>query len=57
MTFAPAFTKPVASRELGKLLEEKDIHVETDFMVERIDQVLGQGGRPCRVRAGSRPAP
>lgn len=33
-----AFTKPVASRELGKVLEEKGIHVEPDFMVERIDQ-------------------
>ncbi|MBM6400597.1 type III sulfide quinone reductase, selenoprotein subtype [Phycicoccus sonneratiae] len=33
-----AFTKPVASRTLGKLLEDKDIHVEPDFMVERIDQ-------------------
>ncbi|MGG5258386.1 type III sulfide quinone reductase, selenoprotein subtype [Phycicoccus avicenniae] len=33
-----AFTKPVASRTLGRLLEERDIHVEADFMVERIDQ-------------------
>lgn len=33
-----AFTKPVASRTLGHLLEEKDITVETDFMIERIDQ-------------------
>ncbi|QIM20326.1 NAD(P)/FAD-dependent oxidoreductase [Phycicoccus sp. HDW14] len=33
-----AFTKPVASRELGKILEEKGVHVEPDFMVERIDQ-------------------
>ncbi len=33
-----AFTKPVASRTLGGLLEEKGILVEPDFMVERIDQ-------------------
>ena len=33
-----AFTKPVASRELGRALEERDISVETDFMVESVDQ-------------------
>ncbi len=33
-----AFTKPVASRTLGGLLEEKGITVEPDFMIERIDQ-------------------
>jgi sulfide:quinone oxidoreductase len=33
-----AFTKPVASRTLGSLLESKGIVVEPDFMVERIDQ-------------------
>ena len=33
-----AFTKPVASRELGHLLKEKGVAVETDFMVESIDQ-------------------
>ncbi len=33
-----AFTKPVASRELGHLLEERGVTVETDFMVERVDQ-------------------
>jgi sulfide:quinone oxidoreductase len=33
-----AFTKPVASRTLGSLLESKGITVEPDFMVERIDQ-------------------
>lgn len=33
-----AFTKPVASRELGHLLREKGVAVETDFMVESIDQ-------------------
>ena len=33
-----AFTKPVASRELGRALEERGILVETDFMVESVDQ-------------------
>ena len=33
-----AFTKPVASRALGGLLEEKGVLVEPDFMVERIEQ-------------------
>ncbi len=33
-----AFTKPVASRELGHLLKERGVTVETDFMVESIDQ-------------------
>ena len=33
-----AFTKPVASKELGHLLKERGVTVETDFMVERIDQ-------------------
>ncbi len=33
-----AFTKPVASRALGSLLEEKGVLVEPDFMVERIEQ-------------------
>ena len=32
-----AFTKPVASEHLGGMLEERKVHVETDFMVERID--------------------
>ena len=33
-----AFTKPVASRELGHALEERDVSLETDFMVESVDQ-------------------
>ena len=33
-----AFTKPVASRTLGHLLQEKGIGVETDFMIESVDQ-------------------
>ena len=32
-----AFTKPVASRELGHHLEQRDIHVEPDFMIESVD--------------------
>lgn len=32
-----AFTKPIASGLLGGMLEERDIAVETDFYVERID--------------------
>ena len=31
------FTKPVAARHLAHVLEAKDIEVETDFYVERID--------------------
>jgi sulfide:quinone oxidoreductase len=33
-----AFTKPVASRHLGSALEERHITLESDFMVESIDQ-------------------
>lgn len=33
-----AFTKPVASRELGGQLDERDIRLETDFMVDTIDE-------------------
>ncbi|GAA1915259.1 type III sulfide quinone reductase, selenoprotein subtype [Nocardioides marmoribigeumensis] len=33
-----AFTKPVASRRLGHALAERDIHLETDFVVEEVDQ-------------------
>jgi len=33
-----AFTKPVASRELGHHLEQRNIHVEPDFMIESVDQ-------------------
>lgn len=32
-----AFTKPVASAHLGGMLDERKVHVETDFMVERVD--------------------
>lgn len=32
-----AFTKPIASRYLGRLLDERKIVVETDFLVERVD--------------------
>lgn len=33
-----AFTKPVASRELGAELDKRGIVVETDFMIESVDQ-------------------
>ncbi|XAS75708.1 FAD/NAD(P)-binding oxidoreductase [Dermatophilaceae bacterium Sec6.4] len=33
-----AFTKPVASEHLGSMLEERKIHVESDFLVEHIDE-------------------
>lgn len=32
-----AFTQPVASETLGAMLAERKIHVDSDFMVERID--------------------
>jgi sulfide:quinone oxidoreductase len=32
-----AFTKPVASRALGGMLDERKIVLETDFMIERVD--------------------
>ncbi|MFI7063660.1 NAD(P)/FAD-dependent oxidoreductase [Kribbella sp. NPDC050124] len=32
-----AFTKPIAARYLGRLLTERKIAVETDFLVERVD--------------------
>lgn len=32
-----AFTKPIAARELGGILEEKNINLVTDFMAERVD--------------------
>ncbi len=37
-----AFTKPVASKELGDLLEQKQIGIETEFATGQVD---GQGGR------------
>lgn len=33
-----AFTKPVASRELGSVLTDRNIALETDFMIESVDQ-------------------
>ena len=32
-----AFTKPIASRHLGGMLDERKILLETDFMIERVD--------------------
>ena len=31
-------TKPVAARELGSALEKRGIHLESDFMIESVDQ-------------------
>jgi sulfide:quinone oxidoreductase len=36
-TLPGAFTKPIASRELGKMLDDRQIALEPDFVVERID--------------------
>jgi sulfide:quinone oxidoreductase len=32
-----AFTKPIAAAHLGGMLTERKVHVETDFMIERVD--------------------
>lgn len=32
-----AFTKPIASRELGTMFKDRDIKLEADFAVERVD--------------------
>jgi sulfide:quinone oxidoreductase len=49
-----AFTKPVASRELGNAaLEQRNITVETDFMIESVDQE--RQGHPVLRRARGRP--
>lgn len=32
-----AFTKPVASERLGTMLSDRNVAVETDFMIERVD--------------------
>jgi sulfide:quinone oxidoreductase len=44
-----AFTKPVASQALGRLLEDKRIEMVTDFNAERIDaaarKIIGYDGR------------
>lgn len=44
-----AFTKPFASKKLGYLLEEKDIHIVTDFYIEKLDnenkKIVDYGGQ------------
>src|SRR4029079_12530347 len=47
-----AFTKPVASAHLGGMLEERKVVVETDFMVESIDNE-----RKCLVSYDERKVP
>ena len=34
-----AFTKPVCSKELGYMLNDRSISLETDFVIERVDSV------------------
>ncbi len=36
-----AFTKPVASKLLGGMLDERKIHLEPDFVIERVDNEIG----------------
>lgn len=44
-----AFTKPKASTALQHLLDEKNIHIESDFAIERVDNenktIIDYGGR------------
>jgi len=44
-----AFTKPKATNALQHLLEEKNIHIESDFAIERVDNdnktIVDYGGR------------
>ena len=47
-----AFTQPVAAEHLGAMLTERKIEVETDFMVERIDDE-----RRCLVSYDERKVP
>jgi sulfide:quinone oxidoreductase len=47
-----AFTKPVASEHLGGLLEERKVEVESDFLVESIDNE-----RKCLVSYDEREVP
>lgn len=47
-----AFTKPVASEHLGGLLDERKVLVETDFLVESIDN-----DRKCLVSYDEREVP
>ena len=37
-----AFTKPVASQHLGGMLEQRNIHLEPDFMIESVDAEAGK---------------
>ena len=44
-----AFTKPIAAKHLGNLLEDKAINLESDFYLERVDAltVRAGAGLPC----------
>ena len=48
-----AFTKPVASERLGAMLDERKIHVEPDFLVERIDNETGRWSPTTSARCPS----
>ena len=37
-----AFTKPVASKHLGHMLEVRNVHLEPDFMIESVDGAAGK---------------
>ena len=37
-----AFTKPVASKHLGSMLDDRKIHLEPDFMIESVDAEAGK---------------
>lgn len=47
-----AFTKPVASKRLGGMLEERKIHLETDFYIQEVDNE-----RRCLVSYDEREIP
>ena len=44
-----AFTKPAATKTLEHLLQEKNIHIESDFAIEKVDnekkEIVDYGGR------------
>ncbi len=37
-----AFTKPVASKHLGSMLDDRNVHLEPDFMIESVDGEAGK---------------
>ena len=53
-----AFTKPVASRELGGLLKDKDVSLVTEFNTGEVDgaggRLISYDGREVPLRPGGR---